>query len=464
MVKGKILVVDDSMLSRVFCKDILTEDGYEVKTAATGIDALEMIEHDNFDLVVTDLVLPDINGDEVLKRAKQMEATTSFIIMTAYASIDTAIECLKSGASDYLTKPLNPEEFKILVNRTIEQKRLFEENNGLKRLLKLYEVSRLISSCLEYDRFCEIVLDSLLQVPGGLIGVSVFSPKEGSPLTLKAWRGVSRESTASALADNLIKRYLSGPNIITEVSSIPQPEDISGKGPLLIVPVKSKEKIAGYVAIFKSPGDRYTDTDIDNASFISEQASLTLDNVHLYSHAKDLIYIDELTRIHNVRYMEEALPNEIKRAKRFNLNLSLLFIDIDLFKTINDTYGHNIGNVVLFEIAQLLKKNVRDIDVVIRYGGDEFTILLIETPPAGAMIIADRIRASIEERSFLSEEGMAIKLTATIGVASLPEHALDKETLTLLADKAMYKGKASTRNVVIIANNSDRPRNIQPDL
>ncbi len=453
MAKGKILVVDDSMLNRVFCKDILIEDGYEVKTASTGIDALEMIEQDGFDLVVTDLVLPDINGDEVLKRAKQMQATTSFIIMTAYASIDTAIDCLKSGASDYLTKPLNPEEFKILVNRTIEQKRLFEENIGLKRLLKLYEVSRLISSCLDYDRFYEIVLDSLLQVPGGTIGFSVFSQKEGSPFILKAWRGGSRESTAKEMADNLIKSYLSGPNIITEVSSIPQPEDIFGKGPLLVIPVKSKGEIAGYAAIFKSPGDQYTDNDIENASFISEQASLTLDNVHLYNHAKDLIYIDELTRLHNVRYMEEALPNEIKRAKRFNLNLSLLFIDIDLFKTINDNYGHNIGNKVLFEVAQVLKKSVRDIDIVIRYGGDEFTILLIETPPTGAMIIADRIRASIEGKNFLSEEGMAIKLTATLGIASFPEHAMDKETLTLLADKAMYVGKASTRNVVNIATN-----------
>ncbi|MBM2839459.1 MAG: response regulator receiver modulated diguanylate cyclase [Deltaproteobacteria bacterium] len=433
MAKGKILVVDDSMLSRVFCKDILIEDGYEVKTASTGIDALEMIEQDGFDLVVTDLVLPDINGDEVLKRAKQMEATTSFIIMTAYASIDTAVECLKSGASDYLTKPLNPEEFKILVNRTIEQKRLFEENIGLKKLLKLYEVSRLISSCLDYDRFYEILLDSLLQVPGGSIGVAVFSPKEGSPLILMAWRGSSRETTAKEMADNLIKRYLSCPDILTEVTFIPQPEDVFGKGPLLVIPIKSKGEIAGYVAIFKSPGDQYTGTDIDNASFISEQASLTLDNVHLYNHAKDLIYIDELTRLHNVRYMEEALPNEIRRAKRY--------------------YGHSIGNKVLFEVAQVLKKSVRDIDIVIRYGGDEFTILLIETPPTGAMIIADRIRASIEGRNFLSEEGMAIKLTATLGIASFPEHAMDKETLTLLADKAMYKGKAASRNVVSIANN-----------
>lgn len=450
MAKGKILVIDDNMLSRTFCKDILVEDGYEVKTATTGIDALEMIENDGFDLVVSDFVLPDINGDEILKRAKQMEATTSFIIMTAYASIDTAIECLKSGASDYLTKPLNPEEFKILVNRTIEQKRLFEENKGLKRLVRLYEVSRLISSCLEYDRFYDIVLDSLLQVPGGSIGLALFSPMEGAPLTMKAWRG-AKESTAKEMAEALIKNYLSDSNL-REVSSISRPQNIAGAtGPLIIIPIKRKDWIPGYVALFKPPGNVYTDTDIDNAAFVSEQASLTFDNVDLYNHAKDLVYIDELTGLHNVRYMEEVLSSEIKRAKRYSLNLSLLFIDIDLFKTVNDNYGHNIGNKVLSEIAQVLKKSVRDIDIVIRYGGDEFTILLVETPLSGAVIIADRIRAAIEGKSFFSEENIAIKVTATLGIASFPEHAMDKESLTLLADKAMYKGKASTRNVVNVA-------------
>lgn len=451
MRKGAILVVDDNMLSREFCKDLLIEDGFDVKTASTGIEALELIEDNSFDLVVADLVLPDISGHEVLKRAKQMQATTSFIVMTAYASLDTAIDCLKSGASDYLTKPLNPEEFKILVEHTIEQKRLFEENKDLKKLVKLYEVSRMLSSCIEGSRFYEVILDSLLQVVGGTSGLSIFSSSVNSPLSLKAWRG-ELEDAANSMADSIIKTSLSGAGNIDTVTYIPQTDDVPGARPLLLIPVKKNDWTAGYVAIFNTPGSTYSKADIENASFIAEQASMALENVYLYNQASELVYIDDLTRLHNIKYLNETLTNEIKRAKRFKSPLSALFIDVDLFKTVNDSYGHSIGNMVLFEVGQILKRCVRDIDIVSRYGGDEFTILLIGTHSDGALIIAEKIRRAIEGRIFLSEQGMSIRLTVTIGIATYPEHARDKEDLTVMADKAMYKGKTSTRNVVNITD------------
>ncbi|MEK7851523.1 MAG: response regulator, partial [Deltaproteobacteria bacterium] len=122
MHKGSILIVDDSRLSRAFCTDILTADGFEAETASSGMEALELLKARDFDLVILDLILPDISGQEVLHRSKQIKSSTDFIVVTGHASLDSAIECLKSGASDYLTKPLNPEEFKIIVNRSIEQK------------------------------------------------------------------------------------------------------------------------------------------------------------------------------------------------------------------------------------------------------------------------------------------------------------------------------------------------------
>src|SRR3990170_6726199 len=155
MSKGRILIVDDSRLSRTFCTDILAADGFDVETACSGMEALNLLKAWDFDLVILDLILPDISGQEVLHRSKQIKASTNFIVLTGHASLDSTIECLKSGASDYLTKPLNPEEFKIIVNRTIDQKRLYEENTGLKRLVKLYDLSRVISSCLDYQRFYE---------------------------------------------------------------------------------------------------------------------------------------------------------------------------------------------------------------------------------------------------------------------------------------------------------------------
>lgn len=297
MPKGKILVVDDKEPMRALCSKLLEGEGFEVQTASTGREALDLLMPGNFDLAIVDLVLPDISGLEVLKRTRQVNESIDFIIMTGHASIESAIDCLKNGASDYITKPLHNEEFKILVSRVIEEKRLQEENERLKKLTN----------------------------------------------------------------------------------------------------------------------------------------------------------IDDLTKLHNIRYMDIVLENEIRRAKRFQSYLSLLFIDIDYFKNINDTYGHIPANKVLYQFGQLLIGLVREVDTVIRYGGDEFIVLLIETNSDDALTIANRIRTAVEEHTFLSEDGFSIKFTSTIGIATYPKPAAGKEELLNLADNAMLKGKKTTRNVVTVA-------------
>lgn len=458
MSKGRILVVDDSKLSRTFCTDILAADGFDVETASSGMEALNLLKARDFDLVILDLILPDISGQEVLHRSKQIKALTNFIVVTGHASLDSAIECLKSGASDYLTKPLNPEEFKIIVNRSIEQKRLFEENSGLKRLIRLYELSTVISTCLDKERFYEVVLDSMLQIINGKVGISISYDREPANWQLKAFRETDEE-TAKNLADALItyvklpepETGLSGRHDIMNLELKTLGLPYSNMGPFLLVPISQNDSIAGYLAIFGELNGSYNNSDIENASFIANQATLALENIQLYSEASELTYIDDLTKLHNIRYMDIALENEIKRAKRFNAHLCFLFLDIDYFKNINDSYGHQVGSKVLIELGQILKEIVREIDTVARYGGDEFTILLVETNAAGATIIANRLRDIVEKHTFLTEEGLSIRLTITIGVAAYPEQASSKEELLTAADKAMYKGKNTTRNIVILA-------------
>ena len=458
MSKGRILIVDDSRLSRTFCTDILAADGFDVETASSGMEALNLLKAWDFDLVILDLILPDISGQEVLHRSKQIKASTNFIVLTGHASLDSAIECLKSGASDYLTKPLNPEEFKIIVNRSIEQKKLFEENSGLKRLIRLYELSTVISNCLDKERFLEVVLDSMLQIINGKVGISISYDREPVNWQLKAFRATDEE-TAKNLADALIS-YVKLPDSETGLPGRKDTMNIelktlgltySDMGPFLLVPISQNDSIAGYLAIFSELNGSYDNSDIENASFIANQATLALENIRLYSLASELTYIDDLTKLHNIRYMDIALENEIKRAKRFNAHLCFLFLDIDYFKDINDTFGHQVGSKVLIELGHILKEIVREIDTVARYGGDEFTILLVETNAAGATVIANRLRDIVEKHTFQTQEGLSIRLTITIGIAAYPEQASSKEELLTAADKAMYKGKNTTRNIVILA-------------
>jgi len=155
-----------------------------------------------------------------------------------------------------------------------------------------------------------------------------------------------------------------------------------------------------------------------------------------------------LSGLFNYRYLKVALEREIKRADRYSTQLSVVFLDLDNFKGVNDTYGHLVGSNLLKELGALLKKSVREVDVVIRYGGDEYTIILVETGAETAHCVGERIRRMIEKHSFLSLEGYQIQLTASLGLACYPEDTTGLEELLSMADKAMYAGKASGKNCV----------------
>jgi diguanylate cyclase (GGDEF)-like protein len=150
-----------------------------------------------------------------------------------------------------------------------------------------------------------------------------------------------------------------------------------------------------------------------------------------------------------VRYLNGFLYREIKRSRRYRLPVSVIFLDMDGFKTVNDRFGHLAGSQTLVEVGQLLRETVREIDMVARYGGDEFVVVLPQTDPAGAMVIAERIREQIEGTSFLGGIGLELHLTASLGVASFPDQGQSRDELIHKADAAMYRVKESGKNGVM---------------
>jgi diguanylate cyclase (GGDEF)-like protein len=203
----------------------------------------------------------------------------------------------------------------------------------------------------------------------------------------------------------------------------------------------------GTLILFNSRGSKFPETlPKENLAFLAEQVSLGFRNACQYKGARDLIYTDDLTGLYNHRYLSIALEQEIRRSERYGLEFSLAFIDLDLFKVINDEHGHLIGSGVLRQVGNLLHECVRDADMLFRYGGDEFTALLVETDTRGAKIVAERIRSGIEGFEFSTGQGKTRRLTATVGHATYPIHATTKEEMIDLADQAMYLGKNS-RNI-----------------
>lgn len=163
-----------------------------------------------------------------------------------------------------------------------------------------------------------------------------------------------------------------------------------------------------------------------------------------------LLYRDGLTGLYNYRYLDVALDAEIRRAQRFQSKFCLLFIDLDNFKPINDNYGHLSGSEVLKQVAEVVRDDLREVDSVFRYGGDEYVVLLLEATSASGAMTAERLRRKIEQASFRTEDQSTVHVTASIGVAACPEHGLSKELLLKMADQSMYKSKHGGKNRVFV--------------
>jgi diguanylate cyclase (GGDEF)-like protein len=186
----------------------------------------------------------------------------------------------------------------------------------------------------------------------------------------------------------------------------------------------------------------------EGAAFLCRHLGMALNNLGRLRQVEHLAYLDDLTHLYNTRFLDVALGRELSGGRPF----SVLFMDLDHFKAVNDQHGHLSGSRLLVEVARVLRSCVRDEDVVVRYGGDEYVVLLVGIDSGGGLKVAERIRRAIEDHRFLSREGARVRITASIGLASLPEHADSKAEILDFADRAMYRGKRSNRNVVYMAS------------
>ena len=451
----RILIVEDDLFFREVFSDLLKEQGYEVDAAASADEAFDLLNQQEYHVVVVDLVLNEASGLDILEKVKQIDPAMEVIIVTGHANIDTAIYAIKHGARDYLVKPINHDEFKHSVALCIEQRRILDENQELKDLVNLYQVSQSIANCLEQDRLYTIVVDALAKEVGVTRAIGYFF--EECLFALRELRGFTEEE-GTKLGEWIIEQFRpteekSGSFMLLSNFLAKGPKSLEGISDItdaLVLMIRSKGLVQGVIILFNEPGQKLPEiVNYKNLTFLLDQSSLAFENAGRYASARNLLNIDELTGLFNYRYLEVSIDREVKRCERFGTNLSVIFLDIDQFKEINDTYGHLIGSKVLKELGKLLKSSVREIDTVIRYGGDEYTILLSETGLETAAGVAERIRRAVERHRFLASEGKNIRITASLGYACYPEDTKSKVELIEMADQAMYRGKASGRNVVV---------------
>ena len=221
---------------------------------------------------------------------------------------------------------------------------------------------------------------------------------------------------------------------------------------IVCVPVKGRESVLGVIELVNtSSKERFHEEDIPILKNLADYAAIALENARYVKRIHELTITDDCTALYNARHLNFVLDAEIYRSTRYGYEFSVIFIDLDHLKQVNDTHGHLVGSKLLWLVGDLVKGHLRLIDYAFRYGGDEFVVLLPQTSRRNALMVVRRLRELLNSRIFFVEEGLNVRVTASFGIAGFPDDARTRRELLRLADEAMYLVKNTTRNNIALS-------------
>jgi diguanylate cyclase (GGDEF)-like protein len=312
----------------------------------------------------------------------------------------------------------------------------------------LLDIVRGVNATLEPQKIAEVIVErAATWVPAPCW--AVVSADLSGQLSVLADRGLTPDmgSAVYAIATWVMQRNQEFVTAdLTRDARVSDP----AVGAVVAFPLSCRgRRVGALVALDRQPSarePRMAASMLRAVRILLEPASVALDNALLLKRAEALSVTDDLTHLYNSRYLNLVLRRETKRASRSGRPLSLLFIDLDGFKAVNDTHGHLFGSRALVEAAAVIRSSARETDVVSRFGGDEFAIILPDTGGEGAFAVGARVRDRIAAHTFLAGDRLDVHLTASVGVATLPDVAASAEELVQAADKAMYQVKDSGKN------------------
>lgn len=452
---ARVLVVDDILPNVKLLEAKLSTEYYEVITATSGKEALEKVENDNPDIVLLDVMMPGMDGFEVCRRIKEMpsKAHIPVVMVTALTDAHEKVRGLEAGADDFLSKPINDTALMARVRSLVRLKMALDEwrirENAANQFGVVSEANIMMSVPVEGARVLVIDdkefdkakisetlssdLNIVMSVETGIKGMELTALQSFDvimvSLNLKQEDGLrlcshlrSNERTRSVPVVMIAEEH--------DIGRVAHGLEI-GAHDYILRPIDKNELLAR------------VRTQIRRKRFQERLRSS-------YEISLSMALTDSLTGLYNRRYLEVHLEKLLQANWEAKKTLAVLMLDIDFFKSINDTHGHNVGDEVLKVFAQRLTKSVRSFDLVARLGGEEFVCLLPDVPPEHAFIVAERLRRSIADHPIpCSAAGGALPITTSVGGVIVGPELISIPDVLDRADKCLYQAKHDGRNCTV---------------
>jgi two-component system, cell cycle response regulator len=451
---ARILVVDDVAANVKLLEARLSAEYFDVMTALNGQDALAICERSECDIVLLDVMMPNMDGFDVCRRLKLNPTTHHIpvIMVTALDQPSDRVKGLEAGADDFLTKPVSDialigrvrslVRLKMMTDelrmRALTSKEIGIENPAREAIADTGRGGRVLlvdDRKSSYERLAAMLADEQKIDVEPDPSEALFRAAEGNYDVLIISLGLANFDGLRLCSQvRSLERTRNLPLL-----AIAEPEDNSrlvrgleiGVNDYLIRPIDKNEMLARVRTQVRRR--RYTERLRDNVQMSIEMA-----------------ITDALTGLHNRRYMESHLSTLVEQAASRGKPLTVLVLDIDYFKSVNDTHGHDAGDEVLREFSQRLKKSIRGIDLACRYGGEEFVVVMPETDMAVATMVAERLRRRIASEPFpISQGANSVEVTISIGLAARHSASDNAANILKRADQALYRAKRDGRNRVV---------------
>ncbi len=486
--KFNILVADDDPVDLQVMVNYLSLEGYNVTEIINGEEVISEIREnkaDNkadfnkkYDLLVIDIMMPRISGYEICKTLRKEFSIFELpiLMLTRKGQYDDVTTGFKAGANDYISKPFDRGElltrvgtllaFKHSVETAIVNARNLEAEINRRTFAEtLGEFSKTLTSTLELNEVLERLLEKLDNFI--LFDAGIVMLKEGNNCRVvsnigcfsdncnynKDFGNTLIESENSPLIQTVLINQI--PIIIGDAKQDNKycvcKNDICDKKSFLAVPIVYDNEVLGIVLLQDKKKNAFSEYDAEIIYNLAAQSGIAIKNAKLFAEIKKLATIDDLTRLNNRRHFFELAEREFKLFKRYNNleSLSMIMLDVDDFKKVNDTYGHYMGDDVLRTVAEKCTETLRETDIIGRYGGEEYVVLLPYAGKQESQKVAERLKKNISEQPIIFN-GISIYVTVSIGIAVLEDSINTLEELLKKADIALYEAKKKGKNRIVV--------------